>query len=35
MSLVPLMSRKVNLEWVGNLELLEINDPPKPWRLFQ
>jgi len=29
MSLVPLMSRKVNLEWVGNLELLEVNDPPK------
>jgi hypothetical protein len=27
---VPLMSRKVDLEWVGNLELLEVNDPPKP-----
>ena len=26
---VPLMSRKVDLEWVGNLELLEVNDPPK------
>jgi len=30
MPLVPLMSRKVNLEWVANLELLEVNDPPKP-----
>ena len=26
---VPLMSRKVNLEWIGDLELLEVNDPPK------
>ena len=34
-SQVPLLSRKVNLEWVGNLELLEVNDPPKslPGRL--
>jgi hypothetical protein len=23
-------SQKVNLEWVANLELLEVNDPPKP-----
>ena len=30
MPFVPLMSRKVNLEWVANLELLEVNDPPKP-----
>lgn len=27
---VPLLSRKVDLEWVANLELLEVNDPPKP-----
>jgi len=30
MSLVPLMSRKVNLEWVAGLQLVEVNDPPKP-----
>jgi hypothetical protein len=28
-SQVPLLSRKVNLEWVGHLELLEVNNPPK------
>ena len=27
---VPLLSRKVNLEWVGDLELREVHDPPKP-----
>lgn len=26
---ILLPSRGVNLEWVGNLELLEVNDPPK------
>ena len=29
MSLVPLMSRKVNLEWIAGLKLIEVNDPPK------
>jgi hypothetical protein len=28
-SQVPLLSRKVNLEWIGDLEILEVNDPPK------
>ena len=27
---VYLPSKKVNLEWVADLELLEVNDPPKP-----
>ena len=29
-SKIMLPSRGVNLEWVGDLELLEVNDPPKP-----